>query len=147
MFRMSETGRRLVAAGQDGRNVPMAMAAESMLEALGEAEYARFVDHFIAHGADDDVIMAIVADINDQVHAKIEAATGRPTVPSSGSSNGEPDPAGQPARIIKLGTRGVSPLISDGDSPSDLAAQVAATRGTAAAPKARKTRTRAAAAG
>lgn len=149
MFRMAETNRRLVAAAQSGQNIPMAMSAESMHEAMGEAEYTRFVDHFIAHGTDDEVIMAIITDINDQAQAKIEAATGRPTVPSSGSSSGAPEPAAQPARTIKLGTRGISLVTSDGDSPSDLAAQVAEARGTAqppAAPKARKTRARAAAA-
>lgn len=148
MFRMAETARALIAAGQTGQNVPMAMAAESMLEALGDAEYARFVDHFIAKGADDDVIQAVISDINDQAKANVEAATGRPTLPSSGSSNGEPDPAGLPARTIKLGTRGISLVTSDGDSPSDLAATVAAARGEAAPkPAARKRAGRAAAAG
>jgi hypothetical protein len=148
MFRMAETARRLAATQAAGENIGMAMAAESMHEALGAAEYARFVDYFIAGGIGDDVIMAIIQDINDQAQANVEATTGRPTVPSSGSSSGEPAPEGQPARTIKLGTRGISLVTSDGDSPSDLAAQVAAARGTATAkPAARKRAGRAAAAG
>lgn len=128
MFRMAEVIRSVTEA-TDGQGVGMVTVAECIRQALGDAEYARFVGHVFSHNTDDAVIFAILDDLKAQMEANVQAATGRPTQPSAGSSNGEPDQDVPPARTIKLGTPGGSLRISDGESPSGLAAAVTASRG------------------
>lgn len=137
MFQMVEVIRATRAeVGSDG--VRMATAAESLRQVLGTSEYTRFVDHVFRENTDDSVIFAILDDINEQIIANIAAAAGRPTTPSSGSSNGEPDQGGQPARIINLGEPGGNLRTLDGASPDELKAAAEATRATPPRPARKK---------
>lgn len=137
MFRMAEVIRQTrETVGAQG--ISMATAAESLRQVLGDTEYTRFTDHVFARNTDDSVIFAILDDINTQLEANIAAAAGRPTTPSSGSSPGEPDQGGQPARIINLGEPGGNLRTLDGDSPDELKAAAEATRAPAARPARKK---------
>lgn len=127
MFQLAEVIRSTKElVGDDGVN--MATAAESLRQVLGADEYARFVDHAFRENTEDLVIFAILEDIRVQLQKNIAAAAGRPTQQSSGSSSGEPEPDGLPARIINLGEPGGNLRTLDGASPEDLEAAAAATR-------------------
>ena len=93
------------AAGLDSRD-PAAVAAitQFLRLALGDAEYRRFRAHTREHGTPDEVILDIIAGLNEELGAGVEAATGRPTVPQPGSSPGLPDPDERVSKVVSLGT-------------------------------------------
>jgi hypothetical protein len=84
---------------------PEAMAAvvasmsESLLMAMGQAEYERLRRHVRINETTDEVQVEIMQLINDRVQAATEEEAGRPTVPSSPSSNG---PEERDERIQKV---------------------------------------------
>lgn len=144
LFQVAEVIRR-TAQLTDTPGLNMTLVAESLHEALGPAEYARFTDFVFSRRTDDDTIFEVLQDIRDQAQANIAAAAARPTTPSSGSSTGEPAKEDLPARIINLGVPGGNIRTLDGASPDELEAAAEATRAKPATPpRARKSRSRAA---
>ena len=64
--------------------------SQTLLLALGDAEYARFRKYCRDNTIDDDVIVEVLAWINESVQEQVEEDTGRPTGPSPPSPNGQP---------------------------------------------------------
>jgi hypothetical protein len=89
---------------------PEAQATSSafLRMALGAVEYGRFRNHYDTHDTPDEVLLAIMALINDALADKIEALTGRPTVPPSPSLDGPSETDKRIAKVISLSTGDVT---------------------------------------
>lgn len=116
----------------------VAGAAQFLQMALGEAQYQRFRAHTHHERTHEDVTLTIINYLQTTARKKLEASSGRPTMPPLVSSPGQqekagsissPPPAGRDAviRHIKLGAldgevieqAAPSPL-APGEAPADM---------------------------
>jgi len=105
----------LAASATDIRRPEAQAAIAAFLQmAFGPQEYARFKWHTREHRTRPEVIMSIMAGINEELEAFMVDATDRPTVPPSPSSHGGAERAEQLRKVISLGTGDVTVLPADG---------------------------------
>ena len=105
----------LAASATDIRRPEAQAAIAAFLQmALGPQEYSRFKMHTKSSHTRPEVIMAIMAGINEELEAVIVEGTGRPTVPLSPSLAGDAERAGQLRKVISLGTGDVTVVGEDG---------------------------------
>lgn len=103
-------------AQSDQRSAAASAATAAFLRtALGDDEYARFRAHTAAHRTPATVILAVLDGINEEMAARMEAATNRPTAPSSGSAPSPPGQEGRISRALSLATGDVT--VIEGDHP------------------------------
>jgi hypothetical protein len=87
---------------------PDAMAAavgsmsESMLMAMGSAEYERLRKHVRTQQTPDRVVIEIMQMINERIQSESEKETGLPTEPSSRSSAGPAETDERTSRVISF---------------------------------------------
>jgi hypothetical protein len=79
-----------------------AYIARFLRVSFGASEYQRFRRHIRSHKTPVDVVLKVVAGIQEEMAGAVEDATGRPTVPPSSSSPGDAGPGGQRARVVSL---------------------------------------------
>jgi hypothetical protein len=79
-----------------------AYVARFLRASFGPEEYRRWRQHVRDHQTPITTILAVVQGIQEEMSGAVEAATDRPTVPSSPSSPGDEDPAGRLHRVISL---------------------------------------------
>jgi hypothetical protein len=110
LLRLSDLARRVSAVTDPETAAPEVQAAmvgsmsETLLMAMGPAEYDRFLAHTDKNHTPDEVIIGILQDVNEAVQAATEAAAGRPTMPSSSSSTGSAAMDERTQRVISLQT-------------------------------------------
>jgi len=80
--------------------VDIAANTAVLRSALGPAEYARFRAHCAGRQTPDEVILNIIGYVNDLVEQAQQGMTGRPTVPSAGSSPGQADRDDRVSRVV-----------------------------------------------
>ncbi len=101
----------LASSATDIRRPEAQAAIAAFLQmAFGPREYARFRMHTKQAGTRAEVILAIMAGINEELEGFLVEATGRPTMPSSPSLPGGAERAGQLQKVISLGTGEVTLL-------------------------------------
>lgn len=114
---VSDLARRVMSGGDspEAQASMVASMSETVMMALGEAEYQRFLAHVQKHHTPDRVIVEIMQAINDEIQAAAEKeAAGRPTGKSSPSSGGPPAMDERTSRIISLQTGDVT-VLAPGD--------------------------------
>jgi hypothetical protein len=109
---LSDLARRVGAASglseEELQGNPEAMAAavssmsESLLMAMGSAEYERFRKHVRAQRTPDRVTIEIMQMINEQIQSAVEEQAGRPTGPSSPPSTGPAETGERIARVMSF---------------------------------------------
>jgi len=102
----------LLAASATDITRPEAQAAIAafLQMAFGHAEYAHFKRHTKEHHTRPEVIMDIMAGINEQLEEFVVAASGRPTVPLSPSLPGDAERAAQLSKAIASGAGDITVL-------------------------------------
>jgi hypothetical protein len=141
ILELSDLARRVGGVTDPENASPEAQASmvgsmsESLLMAMGPAEYDRFRAHCRKHRTPDEVIIAIMQEINESVQSAAEAAAGRPTMPSSRSSTGSAETGDRTQRVISLQTGDVRviPPPQDHQQPKAKGAARAKTSGRRAA--------------
>jgi hypothetical protein len=88
------------------------------------AEYQRLRRHIRSHKTHPAVVMRIVSDLQAAMAEGVEAATDRPTVPSSPSSSGAAVRDAPPARVVSL-SRGLVEWADEAEAKR-MAAEAAA---------------------
>jgi hypothetical protein len=122
----SELAARATLGSADTRDPVIAAAlAATFRMAFGDEVYERFREHCagvpdkpglngsIIRGrppTPDEVVIDILAGLNEEVRQHAEAIAGRPTQGPSTSSSGQEDPAERQSRVISLGTGEVTVL-------------------------------------
>lgn len=116
---ISELGQ-LAVAGESGSGIAsVATLAAFLATALGMDEYLRLKAHVRMHETDDETLLAILDLINTHIKESVERQSGRPTMPPTGSSDGDEDRGGQVARLVSLSAGTVTMVGPDGKTPID----------------------------
>jgi len=102
----------LAAQATDARSPEAQAAVAAFLQmALGEAQYRQFRMHTKGHHTPADVIMDIIAGINEELEDWMAGATSRPTGQPSRSSPGGSAQDDRVSKVISLG-RGTVDLVA-----------------------------------
>jgi len=111
---MSELALLAAQATDIRRPEAQASIAAFLQMAFGPREYARFRMHTRSNRTQPEVILQIMAGINEELEGFLVASTGRPTVQPSPSLPGDAERAAQLQRAISLGTGEVTILAPGG---------------------------------
>ena len=164
VLEMAELARQASGGAQMADAATLALIAEPLAQAFGEAEYQRFRQH--CKGVPDTpdpetgaqrwkrpptptgVVMQIISDLNEEIQDAVTAATGRPTRPPARSGSGVPEPGDRISRVISLQTGDVQvvqmPEPQDHKPPrtrQDAKSEITSLGGQPAGPKPRRRRT------
>lgn len=94
----------LAAQGGDMRTAQAQAASAAYLQvAMGLPEYYRFKAHVDEYDTDDETVLEIMSYITSVVQERLETMTGRPTMPPSSSSPGQPVTADRISLLRSLG--------------------------------------------
>jgi hypothetical protein len=99
---MAELARQSMSGADTAEAATLALLAEPLAQAFGQEEYDRFRVHCREHHTPDAVYLQILSDLNEEIKAAVETATGRPTQPSSPSGTGDEDPGERISRVISF---------------------------------------------
>jgi hypothetical protein len=119
---LDESELALLAVQATDIRTPQARAAVAafLQMALGPVEYQRFRAHYHEHETPDEVLLDVLALINDRLDEAIAELTGRPTRPRLSSSPGPQDPDERTARVISLQAGDVTVVDEPGKADPDM---------------------------
>lgn len=99
LFELSALSRQ----ARDGDQAAAAsLLAESLVQALGDKEYARFYQHYRDHQTPDDTVTEICAYIDAEAQKRAADHAERPTSPQPTLQPGLPEQAERMSRIVSL---------------------------------------------